>query len=244
MNSSEYAKMLEVPVSSSSVEFKPIRKKKADVKKQIINKVNNQTEESKKKDKKLTFNFFKKISIKKPQIKKVEKDESVEIKKGGFDIISMQVVAIFVLVVGIILTNIFFENSGMNNIMRAVFSKQEAPIEKHYTEFTALSPSKSGSVTVQDGVMSVSAGSIYSPCDGVVESLSKDGEFFVLTVSHSDSFTSVISGLESVYVSVGERVYSNVPIGYSTGITSVSMFSSDSILTSYEITDDQIVWLS
>ena len=37
MNSSEYAKMLEVPVNSSSVEFKPIRKKKADVKKQIIN---------------------------------------------------------------------------------------------------------------------------------------------------------------------------------------------------------------
>ena len=244
MNSSEYAKMLEVPVNSSSVEFKPIRKKKADVKKQIINKVNSQTEESKKKDKKLSLNFFKKLRLKKPQIKKVEKDESVEIQKGGFDIISMQVVAIFILVVGIILTNIFFENSGMNNIMRAVFSKEDAPIEKHYTEFTALSPSKSGSVTVQDGVMSVSAGSIYSPCDGVVESLSKDGEFFVLTVSHSNSFTSVISGLESVYVSVGERVYSNVPIGYSTGITSVSMFSSDSILTSYEITDNQIVWLS
>ncbi len=250
MNSSEYAKMLEVPVSSSSVEFKPTKRKKADVKKQIINKVNgenNQAENPKSKpDKKSALDFFKNIRFKKPKIKKVkpQEDSSVEIQKGGFDIISMQVVAIFVLVVGIILTNIFFENSGMNNLMRAVFSKQETEINKHYTEFTALSPSKSGEVTLQDGVMTVSAGSIYSPCDGVVESVVKDGEFYVVIVSHSDSFTSVISGLESIYLSVGETVYSNVPLGYSSGITTVSMFSDDAILTGYEITDNQIVWLS
>lgn len=250
MNSSEYAKMLEVPVSSSSVEFKPTKRKKTDVKKQIIKKVNDENESrekpKKQTDKKSALDFFKNIRLKKPQIKKVKKEEenSVEIQKGGFDIISMQVVAIFVLVVGIILTNIFFENSGMNNLMRAVFSREETKINKHYTEFTALSPSKSGEVTLQDGVMTVSAGSVYSPCDGVIESVSKDGDFFVVTVSHSDSFTSVISGLESVYLSVGETVYSNVPLGYSSGITNVSMFSNDAILTGYEITDNQIVWLS
>ncbi len=249
MESSEYAKMLEVPISSTSVEFKPTKKKKTDVKKQIINKVNGENDNSenpKKKDKKSALTFFKNLRVKKPKTKKITQDgeNSVEIKKGGFDIISMQVVAIFVLVVGIILTNIFFENSGMNNLMRAVFSKDETIATKNYTEFTALSPSKSGEVTLQDGVMTVSAGSIYSPCDGVIESVTKDGEFFVVTVSHSNSFTSVLSGLESVYVEAGENVYSNVPLGYSSGITNVSMFSGDAILTGYEITNNQIVWLS
>ncbi|MBE5743129.1 MAG: M23 family metallopeptidase [Clostridiales bacterium] len=244
MNELEYAKMLEVPISSSSVEFKPTPRRKKDVKKQIINKVNNQTETTAQNPKKSIKDFFKKLQVKKPKVKKVQTESSVEITKGGFDVISMQVVAIFVLVVGIILTNIFFENSGMNNLMRAVFSKNEEVIEKHYTEFTALSPSKNGQVTLQDGVMTVSAGSVYSPCDGTIESVSKDGDFYVVTVSHSDSFTSVISGLESVYLSVGETVYSNVPVGYSSGITNVSMFSNDAILTGYEINDNKIVWLS
>ncbi len=249
MNSQEYAKMLEVPINSTSVEFKPTKKKKPDVKKQIINKVNGEENDKPikvKSDRKSALDFFKNIRVKKPKVKKVkdEAENSVEIKKGGFDIVSMQVVAIFVLVVGIILTNIFFENSGMNNLMRAVFSKNEEVIEKHYTEFTALSPSKSGSVTVEGGVMTVSAGSVYSPCDGTVESVTKDGEFYVVTVNHSNSFTSVISGLESVYLSVNDNVYSNVPVGYSSGITNVSMFTDDVILTGYEITNNQIVWLS
>ena len=43
MNDMEYLKMLEIPVNSSEVTFKPTRKTKKDVKKQVIQKVNLQS---------------------------------------------------------------------------------------------------------------------------------------------------------------------------------------------------------
>ncbi|MBQ3234897.1 MAG: hypothetical protein IJA97_01930 [Clostridia bacterium] len=243
MSELEYVKMLEVPVNSSEVIFKQSKGKKKDVKKRVIEKVNgegekDQTSEKAKKGLRLSFK-------KKPKKEKSKKEEgSVEIKNGGFDIVSMQVVTIFVLIVGIILTNIFFENSGMNRLMRSALSDESTAIEKQYSEFTALSPSKSSSVSLVDGVMTVESGSVYSPCDGVVESVVSSDSGYVVTVCHSDSFLSVISGLESVYVSAGDTVYPSIPVGYSEGQSNVSMFSDDAILTSYIITDERIEWLS
>ena len=240
MNELEYVKMLEVPVSSSGVEFKPFKKRKKDVKKKVIDKVNLEAV-SEKPQKKSIKDTFTKFFAKKEKPEKTE--SSVEIQKSGFDIVSMQVVTIFVLIVGIILTNIFIENSGINRLMRSVFASDDKVIEKTYTEFDALSPSKSSTVSLDGGVMTVSKGCVYSPCDGVVESvLNSDGKY-VLTVLHSDSFTSVISNLDAVYLSVGETVYSNIPVGYSGDTAYVSMFNDDAILTSYVIDEDRIVWM-
>lgn len=242
MEDLEYVKMLEVPVQSSGVEFKPIKKGKKDVKKKVIDKVNLQTETKVvDKEKKNAKKILSKLFTKKE--KPVREQSSVEIQKSGFDIVSMQVVTIFVLIVGIILTNIFIENSGLNRLMRSVFSSNDSMIQKTYSEFDALSPSKSSAVSLDGGVMTVSNGSVYSPCSGVVSSVTKDGDLFVVTVSHSDSFLSVISGLECVYLSVGDTVYTSIPVGYTSGEAFVSMFSGDAILTSYTISDDKIVWM-
>lgn len=246
MSELEYVKMVEVPISSSDVTFKPVPRKKKDVKKKVIDKVNGEKTdslktESKAENKKLfSLPARRKVKKVKPQVE----DSSVEIKNNGFDIVSMQVVTIFVLIVGIILTNIFFENSGMNRLMRSVFNKEEVTIQKTYSEFTALSPSKTSDVTLSDGVMTIAKGSIYSPCDGVIENVYNDNGLYVVTVSHSDSFSSVISGLEHVYASVGDTVYPSVPVGYSDSEVSVSMFNNDAILTSYTLTDERIQWLS
>ena len=245
MSDLEYVKMLEVPVSSSEVVFKPIKVKKKDVKKRLIEKVNGETEGANAVKVKGDKRLLKYLKVKKVKREKPPKQEPVvEIKNGGFDIVSMQVVTIFVLIVGIILTNVFFENSGMNRLLRSAFNNEEASISKEYTDFAALSPSKSGSVSYKDGVMTVLTGSVYSPCDGIVQSVvTLDDGGFVVTVSHSDSFSSVISGLESVYVGEGETVYSTIPVGYSVGESNVSMFNNDAILTSYVISDDRIEWI-
>ena len=236
MKELDYVSMLEIPVKSCDIVYKPSKKKKKDVKKQLIEKVNeNAIQTPIEKPIKA-----KKIKEKKP---KYNDEESVEIKRGGFDIVSAQVVTIFVLVIGIILTNIFWEDSGINNILRSVFNQTEKLEDVSYSSFTATLPSKSAGVVLEDGVMTVSSGSIYSPCDGVIETITEADGVYTVTVKHSESFSSVISGLESVYVDTSDKVYSNIPMGYSTKEIKVSMFDGDVILTSYELTDNQIVWL-
>ncbi len=261
-----YLKMLEMPVNSCDVVIKPARKKKKNVVDEVIKKVNeNQTEETavkeveekpekqavKRKIPKLNVKeFAKKInskvvkSSKKPKTKKVKPVESVTVKNTKFDIVSVQVVAIFVLIIGIILTNIFWEDSGMNNLLRQVFNKEETFSSAVYSSFSAYSPSKTDSVTLNEGVMVVSQGACYAPCNGVVENVSENNGKYTVTVRHSDSFTTVMSGLEYSYLQVGENAYSNVPVGYSTGEITVSMFENDALLTAYGLNGNSIVWLT
>ena len=228
MSDFEYCKMLEVPVNSCDVVIKPTKRKKKNVAQEVIDKVNGE------------------ILTKKPKrIKKqkIETSETVTVKSTKFDIVSVQVVAIFALIVGIILTNIFWENSGMNNLLKSVFGEAETRNTAVYTSFSPMSPSKSNAVTLEEGVMSFSEGHVYSPCDGVVENVTKNNDLYTVTVRHSDSFTTVISGLEYCYSENGEPVYGTLPIGYSSSEIKVSMFDSDAILTCYSISGDQIVWV-
>lgn len=260
MSDLNYVNMLEIPVNSCNVIIKPVKCKKKDVKKQVIEMVNgdqtpleNQTEQVQKKVKKQKLKKEKKDRVSFIKTKKVkpkkevaeQSGQSVEIKSTGFDIVSAQVVAIFVLVVGIILTNIFWEDSGINNLMRSVFNENQSQLSAvSYQEFSAYTPSKTNEVSLQDGVMTIKQGSVYSPCDGVVSSVVEQDGLFTVTIMHSDSFSTVVSSLETVYVTEGEKVYSNIPLGYSNGSSSVSMFDGDAILTSYTLTDNQIVWIS
>ena len=78
----------------------------------------------------------------------------------------------------------------------------------------------------------------------MVESVSESDGKYTITVCHSDSFLTVVSGLESVYVSSGEKVYQNIPVGYSSGESLVTMYSSDVVLTGFILSDNQIVWVS
>ena len=232
---SDYVKMLEVPISSSSVTFKPMKKKR-NAKKQVIEKVNAQANQE---------------VVETPQPKKKKKIkenpprevQTVEIKNTGFDIVSVQVVAIFVLIVAIILTNVFWENSGINTLLRSVFNKESEISSAVYTSFSASAPSRTDDVTCSNGVITVASGSVYSPCNGVIESITQNAGKYTVTVRHSDSFTTVIEGLESVYQGVNETVYNSVPLGYSSESSQVTMYSNGAVVTGFVITEGLIVWL-
>ena len=158
MSDMEYCKMLEMPVGTCDVVIKPVRRKRKNVVDEVIQKVNNDAQEEKvEKPKKRTANAIKRHAPKKKkdvvQIVPVDEEQSVTVKKSGFDIISVQVVAIFALIVGIILTNIFWEDSGMNNLLRGVFGTSSSLGDASYTTFTATSPSKVDEVVLENGVI-------------------------------------------------------------------------------------------
>ena len=251
MSSSDYLKMVEVPVDTCDVVVKPKRRKKKDVKEEVIEMVNDDnvtsTESVSRRLAKKPKSIYNRLK-KKDKNKKVNpvESETTTVKSSRFDIVSVQVVAIFVLVIGIILTNVFIEDSGMNNLLRSMFGTNEATSNLStatYSEFEPLSPSKTGEVTLNNGVMTVSSGSVYAPCDGIVESVSEvDGKYNV-TVRHSESFTTVIKGIELCYLSEGDDVYSSIALGYSAEALEVSMFNDNSLITDYSFSDGEIVWL-
>ena len=72
----------------------------------------------------------------------------------------------------------------------------------------------------------------------------KDGKFTV-TVSHSEVFKSVISGLDFIYVELGDKVYKGIPVGYlGDSECTVSMYNGGSIVKGYAIDGGAIVWES
>ena len=132
----------------------------------------------------------------------------------------------------------------MNNLLRSVFGTETSTISTAtYSEFEPLLPSKTGEVTLENGVMTVSGGSVYSPCDGVVESVELDGEKYNVTIRHSNSFTTLIKGVELCYLNVGEDVYSSIALGFSNDALEVSMFNGNLLITDYSLTGDEIIWL-
>ena len=92
--------------------------------------------------------------------------------------------------------------------------------------------------------MTVSSGSVYAPCDGIVESVDNVDGKYVVTVRHSDSFTTVISGLELCYAETGADAYSYIALGFSGESVEVSMFNGNSLITEYSLDGDEIVWLA
>ncbi len=244
MSDVEYCKMLEIPVQSCDIIVKPTRRRKKDVVNKVIEKVNLEEEKSVKKKEKRKFAMPKFSKMRKKTKKEVIATSTNEARSKKFDIVSVQVVAIFALIVGIVLTNIFWENSGMNNLLKQVFNSNQEGNSAVYTSFTAVSPSKSQNVLLEEGVLKVASGSIYSPCDGVVDSIEESDGVYTITIRHSDSFTSVINGAELCYMQIGDKVYSNIPVGYSSNEMSVCMFNNDAILTSFTLDGNNIVWIN
>lgn len=243
MSDMDYCKMLEIPVDSCNVVIKQSKKKK-NVVDEVIDKVNG--EEKAKKTKRHVPKISKSEKVKKVNEPKPTSEEyqTVSVKNSKFDIVSVQVVAIFVLIVGIILTNIFWEDSGMNNLMRQVFGSSTQKNNATYQTFSPTVPSKTETVNLENGVMTIQSGSVYSPCDGVVTSITESDGKYTVKVKHSESFTTVLSGLELCYLQNGDNVYGNVPLGYSSSEISVSMFDSDTAITNYVLNGNNIVWLT
>ena len=150
----------------------------------------------------------------------------------------------------IFLTNVFMPNSAINTFFAA--DKKQPLDNRSYRDFTlsgvvsdlsdtTVEITEAGVITFTDECM------VYPAADGTVSSIeeAEDGSY-VVKISHSDTFTGVVEGLNRVYYNVGEPVKSNVPLGFSTGeqAVQVTMYSSGELLNCFEITDDNcLAWV-
>lgn len=257
----EYAEMLRTMASSCDVVVKPAKRarKKKDVKEEIVTKVNDEVAASEvKAADELPFKeeaFGEEEIIERPKKrfsffgkKKSETTEKPAEKKGRFkfDIVYAEGIAAFALVVAILLTNIFWENSGMNTFFKKAFSPAQVTTDaRSYNSFNAQSPSSSLDGKVEDGVMTFSGkGALYPVCDGKVSSVkqSDDGKYEI-TIAHSGSFKTVISGVDYSYCDENEEVFKYIPVCYlNGGEAKVYMYNDDALVTNYVLENGSIIW--
>lgn len=231
----EYAEMLGMEVSSCDVYVKPKKtRKKKELKDDVIKKVN---------EPEVTNAEFNEFGTDIPVRSNGEKK-----KKFRFDVVYAEGVAVFLLAVTILLTNIFWENSGMNRLFKSAFGDGQTVQTDTRTNvnFNAQSPSGEMEVTLDKGVMVFSGkGSLYPVCDGKVASVVEEDGKYTITLKHSDVFKTVISGVDFVYADQGDDVFKYVPVCYvNGGDAKVSMYNKDVLVTNYAVEGGSIVWES
>ncbi len=231
----EYAEMLGMEVSSCDVYVKPKKtRKKRELKDDVIKKVN---------EPEVANAEFGEFGTDIPVRSNGEKK-----KKFRFDVVYAEGVAVFLLAVTILLTNIFWENSGMNRLFKSAFGDGQTVQTDTRTNvnFNAQSPSGEMEVTLDKGVMVFSGkGSLYPVCDGKVASVVEEDGKYTITLKHSDVFKTVISGVDFVYADQGDDVFKYVPVCYvNGGDAKVSMYNKDVLVTNYAVEGGSIVWES
>lgn len=154
---------------------------------------------------------------------------------------------------GIFLTNVLMPNSAINTFFASLKQSETSAADlRPYDEFTlsgVLSARSDAEIALSDaGVLTVTGESmIYPVADGTVAEIAQaaDGTY-VVKISHSDTFTGIVDGLNEVFYSVGDDVKGNVPMGYTKGEkeVQVTMYSEGELLNCFEITeDDRLVWV-
>ena len=231
----EYAEMLGMEVSSCDVYVKPKKtRKKKELKDDVIKKVN---------EPEVANAEFGEFGTDIPVRSNGEKK-----KKFRFDVVYAEGVAVFLLAVTILLTNIFWENSGMNRLFKSAFGDGQTVQTDTRTNvnFNAQSPSGEMEVTLDKGVMVFSGkGSLYPVCDGKVASVVEEDGKYTITLKHSDVFKTVISGVDFVYADQGDDEFKYVPVCYvNGGDAKVSMYNKDVLVTNYAVEGGSIVWES
>ena len=262
----QYATMLEIPVNTANITFKPSKKRrktkrKADnpeaVKEELLLKVNAESE---------TENELAETDAVLPQVSDEElsavNEETIEEnaeeyvsasvhKKRKkplfkFSAITAEVIAVIALIATIFLTNAFYADSAINVFMRKVFSPSvsQTAQELTYEDFSPVIKFN-GAMSVENGVISFTgSGSVYAPADGTVASVAQEEDgTFTMTIAHSALFSSKISGLSYAYLNDGDSVYGNIPVGYVKDNGFTMCFNSDGgLITDYTLENNAVLW--
>ncbi len=241
-----YAEMLEIPVETVTMNRKEKPKKKKEQKEQkedlsdrLVEQVNDRMEEA---DDPL---FAESRPIEREMKTESGKDRRLRRLVIG------EFAAVCALCAAIFLTNIFLPSSAINTFVRGLFRGNAETVDSRtYSDFT-LSPLVNDYTDVElavneTGVLSFTAKcTVYAPCEGTLASVNGDSESgYTVEIKHSDSFSTVISGLDNVYFTVGQNVKSNVPFGYTDGEDAVRvMFYSDgSLIDQYTVAENTLAW--
>lgn len=251
----QYATMLEIPVNTANITYKPIKKRRKQkgkdknpeaVKEELMQKVNSETETAE-----IAENVEQPIQAEEQDYNEVQ-NVSVHKKERKpffkFSAIGIEIAAVFALVAVIFLTNAFYADSAINVFMKKVFSPSntttEIVTEKSYDEFSPVM-NFNGELTLEDGIISCSgSGAVYSPLDGKVTSITLDGNgAYTVEIAHSGLFSSKISGLTYAYLGEGDMVYGNIPVGYvKDGGFTMCFNAEDTVITDYTIENNAVLW--
>lgn len=266
-NSIEYAKMIEVPVCTCEYSFK---RKKPFFKKKLLKAVNSRLASKSAEEKDNQSNeisltesdYFNEANNQNEQETNPDQPQDLNNEVNNLPIvydkvkakrekrfnavISAQVVAVFALISAIILTNLFWENSAMNTLFKSVFQSEHGAVtELDYDDFTLTLPIADVSgLTLEEGAIAISGEySLYPVCDGKVSNLDRaENGTYTLTIEHSESFSSVIEGLDMVYFAIGEEISRHMPLGYVKNSAKVYLYNGDNLLTDYATVENSIVF--
>lgn len=240
----DYAEMLEIPVETVTVKRKERRKraKEPDLSEQLVEQVNDRMEETASADP--AYAESTPIAREEKTVRK--QDRRVR------TVLIVEFAAICALCATIFLTNIFLTDSAINTFVRGLFQGttsaqadtrtysdfQLSPVVNDYTE-TEIAVSETG-------VLSFTANcSVYAPCDGTLVAVNGNAESgYTVEIKHSDSFSTIMSGLDSVYYAQGDKVKSNLPLAYTDGEGEVRVmfYSNGTLLNCYTVNGANISW--
>lgn len=252
-----YAEMLGVPVNTCNVTFKQpkkrIFKKKSKPKENLVEAVienANATVLAEEKDAQAPEQFSLPIEN---EIEVSETAQVVKVKKPKFklkiSVAAVEVAVICMLLATIFITNAIYPQSGLNVFFRSVLNIEsvESADTRIYSDFDVVLPTLDGAdYSLSEGVISVSGkSSIYSPANGIIDSAYKteDGKFNLI-IKHNQNFSTTVTGLDIAYLGAGDKVYSNIPVGYVKGGVACLSFTDNlgASIVSYTLSDNQVVW--
>ena len=163
----------------------------------------------------------------------------------------MEFAAAFALCLGIFLTNVFLPSSAINTFFRFLTTSPAQADARTYADFTlsgVIYEEGTELLLSETGVLSFTdAGCVYPAVDGTVTDILQENDgTWTVKISHSPSFSEIISGLSYAPLQVGETVKSNVPVGYSDGQkeVQVTMYESGALLNCFYVTEDGgLAWI-
>lgn len=251
----DYAQMLEIPVSTVNVvkkrSFFARKKKDEDLKERAIGSVNERLSEASAVQSEPDYSGDSLNGVNYGNFVQAENlSESAYAPKKrdrGSVIIMGEAIAACLIAAGIFISNIFISDTVINTFVKNLTTTSST--EAAYTDFTLTSPvgsfSEADVEATSEGVIYFTQKTyVYPVCEGEISSISQsDGEYAV-TIAHTSTFYSVVTGLDTVYASVGESVKGNLPFAYSDGEGEVKifMYSGEQLLNCYALSGTVPVW--
>lgn len=235
-----YAEMLEIPVETVTVKHREKKrrgKSKGELSDRVIEEVNGRLEQNDP-----MYAESKEIE------RQVKKAPRAKLMRG---ILLGEFVAVCALLAVIFLTNLFYETSAINTFVRGLFQGEASTTDTRvYSDFKlspVISDTVEADVAVSEmGVMSFEAKcSVYSPAGGTLESVSGNAESgYTIRIRHSDSFSTIISGLDNVYGVAGDTVRANIPVAWTDGDGEVRVmfYDGNTVLNCYTVGEGGIAW--
>ncbi len=232
-----YAEMLEIPVETVTVKKKEKRRRAQsdDLGDRLVEQVNDRMETS---------------DPAYAESRTIERQAKPRADKKYRRIIVGEFIAVCALCAVIFLTNLFLADSAINTFVRGLFRGNASTADTRTHADFQLSPVVNEYVDADVAVSSTgvvtftAACSVYAPCAGTVKSVTGNAETgYSMEIKHSDTFSTLMSGLDEVYVTVGETVRTNIPIARTDGEGAVRvMFYEGDVLLSNVSAENGLSW--